>query len=325
MYTMKNKKVIIWLGIALAALSWVFEAIVHVFVFQRDNLVKAIFITDTHEISMRLPPMFLIILFSIYAQHIITKRKQAEQLLQKGKEELEITVADRTAELKNANEDLQKDIAARKQTEDALRHSYEFTKAVIDGMNDAISVLNIDDLRIVSVNKAFLNEYAIEREEDVIGKTCYEVTHKRHTICASPDDVCPLKDAVEKGEHRAVEHVHSGKHGEKLHVEVSATPIKDHNGKIIQVVHITRDITARRKAEEEREKLISELQKVLGEIKTLSGLLPICANCKKIRDDKGYWNQIEVYISEHSQAEFSHGLCPQCAEKLYSKYAKKDK
>src|SRR3989337_2167040 len=134
MYTMKNKKVIIWLGIALAALSWVFEAIVHVFVFQRDNLVKAIFITDTHEISMRLPPMFLIILFSIYAQHIITKRKQAEQLLQKGKEELEITVADRTAELKNANEQLQKDIAARKQTEDALRHSYEFTKAVIDGM-----------------------------------------------------------------------------------------------------------------------------------------------------------------------------------------------
>ena len=61
----------------------------------------------------------------------------------------------------------------------------------------------------------------------------------------------------------------------------------------------------------------NELQKALSEIKTLSGLLPICASCKKIRDDKGYWNQIELYIRDRSEAEFSHSLCPVCAEKLY--------
>ena len=61
----------------------------------------------------------------------------------------------------------------------------------------------------------------------------------------------------------------------------------------------------------------NELQKALSEIKTLSGLLPICASCKKIRDDKGYWNQIELYIRDHTEAEFSHSLCPNCAEKLY--------
>ena len=61
----------------------------------------------------------------------------------------------------------------------------------------------------------------------------------------------------------------------------------------------------------------NELQEALSEIKTLSGLLPICASCKKIRDDQGYWNQIEAYISEHSEAEFSHGICPKCSEKLY--------
>ena len=66
----------------------------------------------------------------------------------------------------------------------------------------------------------------------------------------------------------------------------------------------------------------NELQKALSEIKTLSGLLPICASCKKIRDDKGYWNQIELYIRDHSEAEFSHGICPPCAEKLYG-YLKK--
>jgi hypothetical protein len=61
----------------------------------------------------------------------------------------------------------------------------------------------------------------------------------------------------------------------------------------------------------------NELQKALSEIKTLSGLLPICASCKKIRDDRGYWNQIESYIRDHTEAEFSHSLCPICAERLY--------
>ena len=64
----------------------------------------------------------------------------------------------------------------------------------------------------------------------------------------------------------------------------------------------------------------NELQKALSEIKTLSGLLPICASCKKIRDDKGYWNQIELYIRDHTEAEFSHGLCPICAENLYGDF-----
>jgi hypothetical protein len=61
----------------------------------------------------------------------------------------------------------------------------------------------------------------------------------------------------------------------------------------------------------------SDLERALGEIKQLSGLLPICASCKKIRDDKGYWKQIEAYISENSEAKFSHGICPECATKLY--------
>lgn len=73
----------------------------------------------------------------------------------------------------------------------------------------------------------------------------------------------------------------------------------------------------RARLESEREALIKELQEALATIKTLSGLLPICASCKKIRDDKGYWNQIESYIRDHSDAEFSHGICPECAKKLY--------
>jgi PAS domain S-box-containing protein len=80
---------------------------------------------------------------------------------------------------------------------------------------------------------------------------------------------------------------------------------------------LKREIGERLKAEAEKEKLIVDLKKALKEVKKLSGLIPICASCKKIRDDRGYWNQLEVFIQKHSEAEFSHGVCPECAKKLY--------
>lgn len=72
---------------------------------------------------------------------------------------------------------------------------------------------------------------------------------------------------------------------------------------------VVKDFTERKKIEEEREKLVAELQKALTEIKTLRGILPICASCKKICDDKGYWTQIESYLKKHSEVDFSHGIC----------------
>lgn len=95
------------------------------------------------------------------------------------------------------------------------------------------------------------------------------------------------------------------------------SPAKFGLGTFLGTQGIARDISARKQAEEEREKLHSKLQKAFGNIKTLKGLLPICANCKKVRDDKGYWNQIETYVRDHSDAEFSHSICPDCAEILY--------
>jgi len=77
------------------------------------------------------------------------------------------------------------------------------------------------------------------------------------------------------------------------------------------------DITERKQIEKEREKLIDELQSALKKIKTLKGIVPICSNCKKIRDDAGYWNILESYIQKHSNASFSHGICPECSDKLY--------
>jgi len=85
------------------------------------------------------------------------------------------------------------------------------------------------------------------------------------------------------------------------------------------------EIRERKRAQIEKDNLIVELKDALSEVKTLSGLLPICASCKKIRDDRGYWNQIESFIHDHSEAKFSHSICPECAKKLYPEiYKKKD-
>lgn len=73
----------------------------------------------------------------------------------------------------------------------------------------------------------------------------------------------------------------------------------------------------RKRAEQQRNDILVERERALDEVKVLKGFLPICASCKKIRDDNGYWRQIEAYIKEHSEAEFSHGLCPDCVKKLY--------
>jgi hypothetical protein len=87
-----------------------------------------------------------------------------------------------------------------------------------------------------------------------------------------------------------------------------------------QIERHLRDIVERQRAQEERERLISELQEALTHVKVLSGLLPICAHCKKIRDDKGYWNQIEIYLRERSPVQFSHGICPDCRRTQYPEY-----
>jgi two-component system cell cycle sensor histidine kinase/response regulator CckA len=85
------------------------------------------------------------------------------------------------------------------------------------------------------------------------------------------------------------------------------------------------DVASRKQAEAERENLILQLQKALVEVRVLRGILPICASCKKVRDDKGYWNQIEAYIRDHSEATFSHGICPECEKKLYPDVANEER
>ena len=96
---------------------------------------------------------------------------------------------------------------------------------------------------------------------------------------------------------------------------------KDLDRTYLQKLPIAVENAIKRKTlEEDKKRLLIDLQKALSHVKRLSGLLPICASCQKIRDDKGYWTKVADYISEHSEATFTHGMCPECAEKLYGEF-----
>jgi hypothetical protein len=111
------------------------------------------------------------------------------------------------------------------------------------------------------------------------------------------------------------------KDGTTFYVEVSCSNVTNDKGNVAGRMASFVDITPRKLIEMERETLIARLQSALAKVRTLRGLVPICASCKKIRDDKGFWHQVEAYIRDHSDAEFSHSLCPDCAEQLYPGYA----
>jgi len=100
-------------------------------------------------------------------------------------------------------------------------------------------------------------------------------------------------------------------------VDMRVDPVADRWGDVAGRLVVTRDITVRKVLEDERERLIGELKRALQEVRTLEELLPICASCKKVRDDKGYWSQIDVYLRNRAAVEFTHGICPDCDARLY--------
>jgi len=173
-----------------------------------------------------------------------------------------------------------------------------------------ITLTRLSDGQIIEVNDGFLNITGYQYAE-IMGKT----TVGLHFWNKEEDRVVAVNELSKSGKVQGREFQFRKKSGEVITGLFSAEIIPINNQEF--ALSSISDITGRKRAEEEREKLIQELQKALAEVKTLSGLIPICASCKKIRDDKGYWGQIESYISDHSEAEFSHGICPDCMKKLY--------
>jgi PAS domain S-box-containing protein len=186
----------------------------------------------------------------------------------------------------------------------------EVLKMVLDASTDPIFNI-LEDGTYRYVNMAFSSPFG-KGPEEVIGKRIWDVfegpeAEKRMTVvrkafATKATIVFDVRVPTATGDR---------------HYITSVRPILDGEARVTSVVCISKDITERKQVELERENLIRDLQAALAKVKTLSGMLPICAHCKKIRDDQGYWTRIESYISAHTQAEFSHGICPDCISEVF--------
>jgi PAS domain S-box-containing protein len=174
---------------------------------------------------------------------------------------------------------------------------------LVERMSDGIIVLDAKE-RIVDINPA---------ARELLGATIGAIGRPGDEVFTALRDLLP-RAALCAREYRTDVRI-PGSPPKCL--DLIATPLTTRSGGCAGWVIMLRDVTTRRGAEEERERLVTELQTALADVRTLRGLLPICSSCKKIRDDGGYWRNLENYLQEHSEVHFSHGLCEECIEKLY--------
>ncbi|MDB6122844.1 MAG: putative sensor protein [Pedosphaera sp.] len=206
---------------------------------------------------------------------------------------------------------------ARRSAEEAMRRNHEalsYLGAIVESSDDAIFGKTLDG-KILSWNLGAEKMYGYTADE-MKGRSISILIPEHRT-----DELLDVYSKIKYGE-RIERHqtTRVRKDGTVIDVSLTLSPIKNATGEVVGVSAIERDITKRKREEQERLKLIDELTQALARIKTLKGLLPICASCKKIRDDRGYWQKVELYISQHTHAEFTHGICPECVQRLYPEY-----
>jgi PAS domain S-box-containing protein len=203
------------------------------------------------------------------------------------------------------------DITERKRMEEELRRNQRFLQTIIDTEPECVKLLGPDGT-LITMNPAGLSMLQADSLEQVKGNCIYPLVAEEYRGTFKM-----ITDKVFSGENGTLEFEIDGMKGRRLRLEAHAVPLYNEKNEVISLLAIARNITEKKALECQKDELIASLEEALAKVKTLSGFLPICSSCKRIRDDKGYWNQIESYIRDHSEAEFTHSLCPGCANKLY--------
>jgi len=184
--------------------------------------------------------------------------------------------------------------------EESFREKDGRVHILLDESSDPIFSFAADGTYLY-INRVFADTIG-RRQQDVIGKKIWDVFSKDE----ADKRFAMVKQVFQTGETGTIEvRVPLPAGGEKFFL-TTVKPVKDVRGAVSFVICISKDIT--------------ELRKARDELAVLRGIIPICASCKNIRDDDGYWQRIEDYVASHSEAEFSHGLCPDCAVKLYPEF-----
>ncbi len=206
------------------------------------------------------------------------------------------------------------DISKRKRIEETLERQHNLTQMYLDIAGVMLAALNTEG-QITMINRKGC-EIIGYRDDEIIGRNWFDVCLPGELR----EEVKGVFNKLMAGDITPVEYYENPvltRDGEQLIIAFHNTVLYDSSHSIVGILFSGEDITERKRLEKEKENLIIELQNALSEVKKLSGFLPICSSCKKIRDDEGYWQQVENYISDHSEALFSHSICPDCMRKLY--------
>ena len=223
-------------------------------------------------------------------------------------------------ELLRKVEALEKEAAARKKAQTHLKKQSETKfRSVAQSAKDAI--ITADNQGKIAFCNTAADKMFGYREGELIGQSISILMPQRFRAAHESGVAQVAASGKSRLVNETLELFGISKDGSEFPIELSLSNWK--SGDHTFYAGIIRDISKRKEHEKEREALIDNLKRSLAKVRRLSGLLPICASCKKIRDDKGYWNQIEAYIRDHSEAEFSHGICPECTRKLYPQYYRK--
>ena len=199
---------------------------------------------------------------------------------------------------------------SRRQAQLAMAH----LAAIVETCEDAIISHTLGGT-ILSWNSGAERIFGYSMAE-MVGETIEKIVPPERL-----NEILDTRDLIERGRRlERIETLRLRRDGTQVDVSITVSPIKNADGNIRGASMVLRDITERKRQELERLRLIQELTEALQRVKTLSGLLPICASCKKIRNDDGYWEQVETYIKRRSNAEFTHGICPDCVRALYPEY-----
>ncbi|MEK7306169.1 MAG: PAS domain-containing protein [Nitrospirota bacterium] len=202
---------------------------------------------------------------------------------------------------------------------DTLRRSRDFLQSVIDNIGDPTMVTDVN-YHILLANKAIKKIFDGRRDPVAEHLCCFEVIHHLDRPCpvACPGAYpCPVNEVISTLMPSRVIRTHHDSLDNEIFMEIIASPVFDDAGEIVRIVESFHNITRYKEEGGRLEGLVFDLQNALAKAKRLAGLLPICMICKRIRSEKGDWENIEVYIRNHSEAEFTHGLCLECESKLY--------
>jgi PAS domain S-box-containing protein len=206
-----------------------------------------------------------------------------------------------------------RDITGRKTADEHLTHERNLLRTLIESMPDKIYIKD-SNCRYVMNNRAHLQSLGLTKQEECFGKSAFDFFPQELAQRFYADEQILLKSGEPLiGREEEI----SALPGEdSIWHLTTKVPLRDGHGNISGLIGISRDITGLKRLQIEREGLIADLQKALVSIKRLNGLVPICAWCKRIRKDDGYWASLEQYIVEHSEAVLSHGICPDCARRV---------